>query len=104
MLPIKGLIKTAVRRAGITTQVSSAQIVASVSAFLDAAVLPGLRAYIQVISFQHGTLKVNCQNAVASHEVRSLESGIRQAILTADPKAELKQLAISIHSAPRYDI
>lgn len=103
MQSLKHLIKHAVRRAGITQQVSAAQIVAAVNQFLDQAALPQLRSFVQVISFQHGVLKVTCQNAVASHEVKSLESGIREAIGKADPKAELRQLAIHIGSAA-YDL
>ncbi len=97
--PLKGLIKTAVHRAGISSQVTAAQIVAAVNAFLDEAVLPGLRTSVQVTSFQHGVLKVTCQNSVAAHEVRSLEAGIHQAVIAVDPKADLRHTAIHIHSA-----
>ncbi|MEK9130866.1 MAG: hypothetical protein AAB429_01990 [Patescibacteria group bacterium] len=103
MQSLKHLVKSAVRRAGISTQVSAAQIVTGVKVFLDAAVLPGLRSSIQIVSFQHGILKVNCANAVAAHELRSLESGVRQVIAETDPQAELRQLVIHLGTPRPYD-
>lgn len=106
MQSLKYLVKSAVNRAGISRQISAAQIVAAVKVFLDTAVLPGLRSSVRIISFQHGVLKVNCANAVAAHELRSLESGVRQIIAETDPKAELRTLTIHIGTPPNtpYDL
>lgn len=104
MLSMKGLIKSAVHRAGITEQVNSVQIVSAVRYFLDTAVLDTLRPMIQVISYSHGTLKLLCQNSVAAHEVRSLESGIRDALIRANPKAELRYLSIQTGTPKTYEL
>ncbi len=104
MLDMKHLITSAVHRAGITAEINSVQIVAAVRAFLDSAVLPALRPSIQVISYQHGTLKILCANAVAAHETRSLETGVRDALVRADPKAELRQLLIHIGTPKTYEL
>ncbi len=104
MLTMKNLIKSAVHRAGITAQVSSVQIVTAIRVFLDASVIPVLRPSIQVISYQHGSLKILCANAVAAHEVRSLESGIRDALVRTDPKAELRHLFIQIGTPKTYEL
>lgn len=100
MQSLKHLIKHAVRRAGITEQVSATQIISAVKSFLDAAVLPGLRSSIHLISYRHGVLKAACEHAVAAHELRSLESGIREVIIKTSPVAELKHLSIHIGTRP----
>ncbi|MEK7665546.1 MAG: hypothetical protein AAB337_01555 [Patescibacteria group bacterium] len=104
MLSLKGLLNHAVKRAGISQQVRSANVVQAVSDFLDVALLPDLRPAVHVVSFANGLLKIACDHSVAANETKALESGMIEVAMTADPQVQIRHVLIITQSRSTYDL
>lgn len=107
MLPLKNLIRTAVHRAGISQQVHATHVTETTRAFLETALLPSLITQVHVVSFVDGVLKIACQSAVAAHEVKSVQEGIVEAVVSTIPTCQIRHVFIQIQFGDRqnpYDL
>ncbi len=104
MLELKSMLQKAIGRAGLTRQISASSAVMTARQFLQAALVKEMQGMVRVVSFHQGLLRIACKNSVAAHEVTLLEPGIREAIITMDPRADVKTILVQIRSMEEYEL
>ena len=96
-VPIAGAIKDALKRHGISGQVTSALAVGYANSTLDQLVDPLVRPDLRALSFEQDKLTVVCQNSAASHLASTLGSDLKEAIETRLPNISVKSIVCKIN-------
>ncbi|MBI2476712.1 DUF721 domain-containing protein [Candidatus Uhrbacteria bacterium] len=95
------LLSTAMSRAGIVRQVSSAQIVQAGNEALERLLGDGVLLHARCVSFVEGRLCVSCRNATLGEEIRMQQDAIITDVIRKAPRASIERVSIQYEEAPR---
>lgn len=98
-LSIKDLLGGAVKRAGITKEVSQAQLLEAANDEVTKMLPPGRHADARVISLREGVLTVICLHAPASQLISRGSNRLLDTVKRAAPQADVRRVVVRIESS-----
>lgn len=95
---ISGLLNGALRRHGVTRQVTAAIIVDRAQTILSAMVQgTPLESDVRIVSYMPGTLVIGCTNAAASYDIEGLLPQMLARVKEELPEAEIEKIVPRVH-------
>lgn len=95
MIPLKELLHPALQRARVSTQVSAAQIVVCVDAYI-AELLEERKKDARALSFRDGVLTIETRHASMSQHLFEKEDEIRQCLKDRFPAHQIRKIRFHV--------